>query len=96
MEKGQETIFFSFILGLVTFQQFSTFFPIIILLDCMRLNIFFFFARARKKINFACPSKERIYGIFEGCPDDTKLLQFSAPIEMYFYFRAPLLAEFTL
>ena len=60
----------------------------------MRLNIFFF-ARARKK-NFACPSKERIYGIFEGCPDDTKLLQFSAPIEMYFYFRAPLLAEFTL
>ena len=52
MKKGQETIFFSFILGLVTFQQFSTFFPIIILLDCMRLNIFFFCTSAQKNFAF--------------------------------------------
>ena len=58
----------------------------------MRLNIFFC-TSAQK--NFACPSKERIYGIFEGCPDDTKL-QFLAPNEIFFDFRAPLLAEFTL
>ena len=58
MEKGQETIFFSFILGLVTFQQFSTFFPIIILLDCMRLNIFFCTSAQKNKL---CLSEQGAY-----------------------------------